>query len=422
MFSRIKTDNFMIWLVLLMQLGFHTNTGYDDILSLVVSIFVLLYFIIISGKSGLVSLTPSGKEFIIWYSLVMGLCGISFVWATHGNKPFILETFANTFIPLVITFLCISIYLKRGNTGKSLITSMVTAEIFVTVRALINTNIASIFSENNTRLYGTGLGVNYNHFTTQFALVLCVVLFLAYNINKLFYIPAAFIVVNIIISGSRKVLVASLLTFLVMYIISPKGGKLAKKIRRVILVLAVFAFILWLILNNNFLYNLIGQKTVVAIKEMLSMQVDRKVDYSVYQRAEVMRIAFDVFKDHPVIGVGYYCFLNYNEWQLYAHNNYLELLADLGLIGFVLYYIFYVKNILGFMGLNIGFVGPKFSLSVDKNKSVWNVLGITLMITLLILEYGQVTFFRLYALIPLMVVILGIENMKNRKSEKRSLK
>ena len=91
MFSRIKTDNFMIWLVLLMQLGFHTNTGYDDILSLVVSIFVLLYFIIISGKSGLVSLTNSGKEFIIWYSLVMGLCGISFVWATHGNKPFILE-------------------------------------------------------------------------------------------------------------------------------------------------------------------------------------------------------------------------------------------------------------------------------------------------------------------------------------------
>ena len=74
------------------------------------------------------------------------------------------------------------------------------------------------------------------------------------------------------------------------------------------------------------------------------------------------------------------------------------------------------------MGLNIGFVGPKFSLSVDKNKSVWNVLGITLMITLLILEYGQVTFFRLYALIPLMVVILGTENMKNRKSEKRSLK
>ena len=218
------------------------------------------------------------------------------------------------------------------------------------------------------------------------------------------------------------VIVASLLTFLVMYIISPKGGKLAKKIRRVILVLAVFAFILWLILNNNFLYNLIGQKTVVAIKEMLSMQVDRKVDYSVYQRAEVMRIAFDVFKDHPVIGVGYYCFLNYNEWQLYAHNNYLELLADLGLIGFVLYYIFYVKNILGFMGLNIGFVGPKFRLSVDKNKSVWNVLGITFMITLLILEYGQVTFFRLYALIPLMVVILGIENMKNRKSEKRSLK
>ena len=101
MIPKIKTDNFMMWLVLLMQLGFHTNTGYDDIVSIVVSVVVFCYFVFTSTKNGRISMTSTGKEFAVWYTVVMGLCGISFIWATHGNKPFILEMFLNTYLPPV---------------------------------------------------------------------------------------------------------------------------------------------------------------------------------------------------------------------------------------------------------------------------------------------------------------------------------
>lgn len=423
MIPKIRTDGFMIWLLLLMQLGFHTNTGYDDILSFVVSIFVLLYFIITSGHGARVKMTHGGKEYLIWYSIVMGWVGLSFIWATHSiNKLFILQTYADTFVPLIITLLSISEYLKKGNTGKSLITALITAEIFVTIRALINTDIVRLFIDNNTRLYGKGLGVNYNHFTTQFALVLCITLFMAYNVSKLYYLPAVFLIANIVVSGSRKVLVASFAAFLVMYLLSSKGGSILKRIRTVVIILVVLGIALWLVLNNEFLFNLIGNKTLVAINEFFDIYVEGKGDASVDTRKELIRIATEVFMEHPILGVGYYCFLHYNRWQLYAHNNYLELLANLGIIGFTLYYVYYIKSILGFMGLDIGFDGPRLHLRRDKKKSVWNVLGITFIVTIVLLEFGQVTFFRLYALIPLLVVVLGIENMKNKDTVKRSLR
>ena len=420
MIPKIKTDNFMMWLVLLMQLGFHTNTGYDDIVSIVVSVVVFCYFVFTSTKNGRISMTSTGKEFAVWYTVVMGLCGISFIWATHGNKPFILEMFLNTFIPVMITMICISQYLKRGNTGQGLMTALITAEIFVTIRALINTDVGQLLSQMNTRLYGIGLGVNYNHFTTQFALVLCVVLFMAYYINRLYYIPAAFIVLNILVSGSRKVLIASAIMFLFMYLISSKSGSLGKRIRTAVVIVVILGAGIWFILNNSFLNDLTGQKTMVALREMFYMDVDKDTDYSVYQRAELMKTALEVFRSHPIIGVGYYCFLNYNEWQLYAHNNYLELMADLGLVGLLAYYSFYITNIFRFLGINISVDGLKFGFRKSSRRSSWNVLGLTFMFTLMFLEYGQVTFFRPYALVPLMVVIFGIENMKSREAQKRS--
>ena len=43
------------------------------------------------------------------------------------------------------------------------------------------------------------------------------------------------------------------------------------------------------------------------------------------------------------------------------------------------------------------------------------------MFTLMLMEYGQVTFFRPYVLIPLLVVTMAIENMKNSEEMKRRL-
>lgn len=417
---KIKTDDFMIWLLMFMQLGFHTNTGYDDLLSLIVSLFILLYFVCISRKIGFVRLTDRSKEYMGWYTVVALVITLSGLWATHTNLLTILEFLADTYLHMIIALMCVSEYLKRGNNGIKLFTAFILAEIAVTIRALLNTDLIGLFSDFNTRLYGRGLGVNYNHFTTQLALVGCVVLFLAYYVNKMFYIPAVYILANIVISGSRKVIIVSVVAFLFLYLVSSIKGTIFSKVKRILIIGAILVAILFIITQNEFLNNLIGHKTMLAIREIFSANVDRTEDYSAYQRSVLIQEAIKVFKKHPVLGVGYYCYKYYNEWDLYAHNNYLELLADLGIVGFVAYYSFYVKSILDYFQSKIKFNGSfKLKIKIDLTNSKWNILGLTFMLTLLIMEYGHVTFFRPYVLLPIMVVTLGIENMKqNEKAMK----
>jgi O-antigen ligase len=68
-------------------------------------------------------------------------------------------------------------------------------------------------------------------------------------------------------------------------------------------------------------------------------------DASTGTRANMVQIGLELFKKNPILGVGfgnfsYHYYYEYSGWaQTYAHNNYVEILADTGIVGFVLYYI-----------------------------------------------------------------------------------
>ena len=133
------------------------------------------------------------------------------------------------------------------------------------------------------------------------------------------------------------------------------------------------------------------------------------------------QVSEDVFRSHWFNGVGYYSFMNYNKWNVYAHNNYMELLADVGIVGFCTYYWFYFNNLLGYFRIKTPKTDFfKVRIGTDFMKSKWNFLGVTFFFTLMFMEWGQVTYFRLYVLIPLLVVTMAIEDMKRREAIKRS--
>ena len=67
------------------------------------------------------------------------------------------------------------------------------------------------------------------------------------------------------------------------------------------------------------------------------------VDNSTLERTYLIQTALKVWIENPIIGVGWENFALYNDLNLLAHNNYLELLASLGVIGFVIYYSNYVR-------------------------------------------------------------------------------
>ena len=80
-------------------------------------------------------------------------------------------------------------------------------------------------------------------------------------------------------------------------------------------------------------------------------------------RFELWQIGLEIFKSNPVFGIGWYNFLFYNVSYYggtnYAHNTFLEVLVELGVVGFLLYLAFHTSVILKFYRLNFK---PKYLL------------------------------------------------------------
>ncbi|WP_164966564.1 O-antigen ligase family protein [Arcobacter sp. AHV-9/2010] len=63
-------------------------------------------------------------------------------------------------------------------------------------------------------------------------------------------------------------------------------------------------------------------------------------------RFEIWSNALILFQEHPVFGIGWYNFLEYNKIYFdrgnYMHNTFLEALVELGIVGFLIYILFFV--------------------------------------------------------------------------------
>lgn len=77
-------------------------------------------------------------------------------------------------------------------------------------------------------------------------------------------------------------------------------------------------------------------QTYVRIAELL----EGRLDYSARDRWTLLNEAVDIWLRSPIFGNGIASVQALSSFHLYAHNNYIELLASFGLVGFLLFYAF----------------------------------------------------------------------------------
>ena len=92
-----------------------------------------------------------------------------------------------------------------------------------------------------------------------------------------------------------------------------------------------------------------------------------------------IEVGIEQFKKNPVIGVGLDCARYYTGRGYYLHNNYVELLADGGVIGFALYYMMYAYIIY-------------VLLKCRKVKSPQKTMVIIIFAIRIITEFAAVTY------------------------------
>jgi len=106
-------------------------------------------------------------------------------------------------------------------------------------------------------------------------------------------------------------------------------------------------------------------------------------DTSLLARRGLIEIGFDLFKSRPFVGVGIDNARLYTESfygaQAYLHNNYMEMLAGGGIIGFLIYYSMYFYLIV-----------KLFKYKIKENESRWFCL--LFLIILMVMHFAHVSY------------------------------
>lgn len=224
--------------------------------------------------------------------------------------------------------------------------------------------------------------------------------------QKYFYLAASVLCLAVsLLTASRKVLVYIFIPLVVYWISNSKNP--AKTFRNIVLAAAVVGLSYYAMMHVEFAYNLIGRR----IQSMISGFMGEATDSSTSTRLRLISNGLAWFRIKPWFGYGLSNFsamnLMYNGSVYYAHNNYVELLVDCGIVGTILYYFIYVLI---------------FS-ETAKNKTLHRnakSMLIGLLVCFLVGDYGMVSYnHAIFQLILMNLFVLSVSAANSEQTEKQ---
>lgn len=121
-----------------------------------------------------------------------------------------------------------------------------------------------------------------------------------------------------------------------------------------VLIVAGVILLVNFIMTNEIAYEIVGER-FESLLDILSGGSSKINENSYYERQALFNLAVELFKDHPIVGVGidgyaYYASISIRD--TFSHNDYMQLLSCVGVIGFALYYAQHVYIVSGFRSLS----------------------------------------------------------------------
>lgn len=298
----------------------------------VITIGVLAY--IVSAKY----MNKSVGVYAVWAVAFFCYSFISGLWAQNVNA--VLDTSKTLFLIFVVNVL-LSFIIETKEDIKNLLLANFLALIFYLVYILLKVDISQLGEDR----LGVGLlGSLWN--ANDVGMKLCVGFGLALYFGferkdlfekvLLFILSLVFAIVSFL-SGSRTAFLLLILIAMGMFLLTAKNKMLA------IGVVAVFiAGMYLLVMNVESLYEVLGKRLESLIENLFE---DDASEGSFDARAEMIRFGWNAFLERPIFGYGMSNFSVLYEQATgratYSHNNFIEILVNGGLVGFILYYFIY---------------------------------------------------------------------------------
>lgn len=178
----------------------------------------------------------------------------------------------------------------------------------------------------------------------------------------------------IVLSGTKKAVILLAVAVVLYYCF-----KYPKRLPKYLIIFGVLFFLLWqLLLRVDFLYQTLGQRMEALFRYLGGGEGDA----TIFSRAYYAELGMNYFRRRPWTGHGIGCFHTLpGSYGNYSHNNFVELLFSVGIVGFVFYYLMYAFLI--FHSLRLWF----------KTKNNCALLSLCLSVSTLAIDYAIVSYY-----------------------------
>jgi len=326
------------------------------------------------------------------YSIFFIFTIASILWSTDMDLALIMNV---RMAYLLITIITIYSILQKYDISSSIHYGIIFGIFlnFILYFDLINVPIETWLW---LRYQGTTGNPNVLAIVSIFSIFSSIILLYIYRYkNYLKYLHITNIIISIfliLITASKKgILFGSLLLFIYLLFSHNKFKK--------IIYIAGTLFLGWMIAIQYFNIDKLFEKVSYGLIrfERLFGLGGTHIDKSSQDRMNLIKNGLEKFSEHPYFGFGIDNFRYY--FNFYAHNNYVELLFDVGIIGTVIYYMMYIILI------------KKTTYLKDK---FLKYMIISLLIIVLIMDIALVSYYYKFLLTYIILISYYVEKYRDK--------
>lgn len=256
---------------------------------------------------------------------------------------------------------------------------------------------------NDLRISNELLNANTIGMCAAYSIIINIYYIIYHGFNKgsLLIAPALIILVA---TQSRKAIMIIIIGVAAIYVLKNfKPKKIGLSVIKIIIGLIFFIVGLYILSQTKFLSSFIDRMS--DIKDILNGKGTR-YDNSAWLRFAYIKLGMRLFRKHPLLGIGVgnaniYTQMYYGN-NHYLHNNYVEILACLGLVGFMIYYSIFAYLLYYFIK------------NIKYRDGEYDMCFILLIINLII-DYGVVSYYDKATYLYILLYTIKVKQIKDIK-------
>ena len=341
------------------------------------------------------------RPFHIFFAVFIAYCYITSLWAWDIDSVFV-GSF--TLLQILLCYSLLYCYYEKQTSIDTLLDCVRWGGYIVAIYSFFAYGGFEGIAE--AALSGDRLDNTFNNVNTiaMLCAISCILefhrlVYRTFSLSAFFTVPCIVMMATL---QSRKAIIMLAVGVTVISILKNfNSKKITKSILKIVFIVVIIAIILSLLLSMN-IFDGLNERLLSAVGD------ETTKDGSTALREEFIELGWEQFLKTPFggIGIGGSRILTYKAMYrgTYLHNNYIELLACGGIFGFLLYYsihIYLIFNLLKYY-------------KYDKQR---NIICITLLITMLIIDYAMVSYYDKASYFYYMIFFLQVEKVKKISRE-----